>query len=104
MRNYKDENKKELKPYLVDSFAKEWVEKFMQRGERATLTMSQLRKFYGEVLSLEEKLKVSTFAVVFPQIKMLKSKAAYAANPKNPKIPYKNSVCKSAICVFGGAL
>lgn len=89
---YKDEGKKELKPYLVDKFARDWVEKFIERRAKDELTMTQLRKFYGEVLSIEEKLKVNKFEIVLSQIKMIKSKAAYAINPKNPKIPksFKN--------------
>lgn len=84
---YQDERKKELKPYLVDTFARDWVERFIERKGKDELTMTQLRKFYGEVLSIEEKLKVNNFNVVLSQIKMIKSKAAYAINPKNPKIP-----------------
>jgi len=77
---------------LVSSNAKEWADKFYpnpdKKSDKRNLTSAQIRKFYGEVLSIEEKLKtLKDFNLVKPQILMLKSKAAYAANPNNRKIP-----------------
>lgn len=84
---YSDPAKTKLKPSLVENDARAWANKFV-RKEKDDLTSSQLRRFYGEVLSLEEKLKAigrQNFEVILPHIKMLKSKAAYASG--NKKIP-----------------
>lgn len=56
---------------------------------------AQLRRFYGDLKSLERKLDFKMnnenikdpFLSVLPLVKMIKSKVAYASNPKNPKIP-----------------
>jgi CRISPR-associated protein Csm2 len=52
-----------------------------------SLTSAQLRRFFNEFRQLEKKVKIDGFEKVKPLIKMTKSKAAYAANPKKPKIP-----------------
>jgi len=86
-----------LNSELVSSKAKNWADEFYpypnNKNDKRNLTSAQIRKFYGEVLSIEEKLKtLKNFDLVKPQILMLKSKAAYAANPNNRKIPdsFKN--------------
>ena len=81
-----------LNPDLLSSMAKDWADEFYpfpgHKSDKRNLTSAQIRKFYGEVLSIEEKLKAQkNFELVKPQILMLKSKAAYAANPNNQKIP-----------------
>jgi len=71
---------------LISNKAKDWAVEFYKEK----LSSAQIRKFYGEVLSIEEKLKsLNNFELVKPQILMLKSKAAYAANRNNRKIPDK---------------
>ena len=52
-----------------------------------SLSSSQLRKFFNEFRQLEKKVGIEGFDKVKPLIKMVKSKAAYASNPDNPKIP-----------------
>jgi len=52
-----------------------------------SLTSAQLRRFFNEFRRLEKKVKIEGFERVKPLIKMVKSKAAYASNPKKPKIP-----------------
>jgi CRISPR-associated protein Csm2 len=56
------------------------------------LSSAQLRKFFNEFRQLEKKVGIEGFDKVKPLIKMVKSKAAYASNPSNPKIPqsFKN--------------
>ena len=54
---------------------------------RASLSSAQLRKFFGEFRQLEKRVKIEGFEKVKPLIKMVKSRAAYAANPGNRKIP-----------------
>lgn len=84
-------------PTLVSTEAEKWANKFYpnpgNKNDKRNLTSAQIRKFYGEVLSIEEKLKTQkNFSLIKPQVLMLKSKAAYAANPNNRKIPdtFKN--------------
>ncbi len=63
--------------------------------ERSSISSAQLRRFYGEFKSLEKRFHFkrqndsseNPFLSILPLIKMVKSKAAYAANPKNRKIP-----------------
>lgn len=59
---------------------------------RRSLSSAQLRKFFNEFKQLEKKVGIEGFDKVKPLIKMVKSKAAYASNPSNPKIPrsFKN--------------
>ncbi len=56
------------------------------------LSSAQLREFFNDFKQLEKKVGIEGFDKVKPLIKMVKSKAAYASNPKNPKIPrsFKN--------------
>ncbi len=73
-----------IDPDLIHKYAERKAEQFFKQR----LTSAQIRRFYGEVLTIEEKLKsTKNFDLVYPQILMLKSKAAYAANPKSRKIP-----------------
>lgn len=84
---YTDSEKKKLDESLLTTRAEEWVNKFL-RNQKDDLTSAQIRRFYGEVLSLEEKInEIPDFEVMRPHVKLLKSKAAYAANPNNRKIP-----------------
>lgn len=60
--------------------------------KKKILSSAQLRKFFNEFRQLEKKVGIEGFDKVKPLIKMVKSKAAYASNPDNPKIPrsFKN--------------
>lgn len=49
------------------------------------LTTTQLRKFFNDVRSIEERMKEDHFQKA--QILMLKSKAAYAVSKKSSKVP-----------------
>lgn len=55
--------------------------------DKKTLNSAQLRKFYNDFKQLEKKVKMKGFEKVKPLIKMVKSKASYASNPSNQKIP-----------------
>ncbi len=57
------------------------------RDKSRTLTSAQLRRFFGEFRQLQKKIEARGFDKVLPMIKMVKSKASYAANPRSPKIP-----------------
>lgn len=87
---------------LLEKEACEQAEKFVKYFEnrktgrsvdsRRSLSSAQLRKFFNEFRQLEKKVGTEGFDKVKPLIKMVKSKAAYASNPSNPKIPasFKN--------------
>jgi len=78
---------------LLDEMAAKTAESFVERDSRTnrltrgSLSSAQLRRFFSELRQLEKKVKVMGFDKVKPLIKMVKSKASYAANPANPKIP-----------------
>lgn len=80
---------------LLDEMAAKTAESFVERDRRnpnkiidkKSLSSAQLRRFFSELRQLEKKVKVMGFDKVRPLIKMVKSKASYAANPASPKIP-----------------
>jgi len=74
---------------LLDREAEEKAKSFVHPRDRNSnpLTSAQLRRFYNEFKGLEKKVAAKGFDATLPLIKMVKSKAAYSANPKNPKIP-----------------
>ncbi len=87
MSRFYDE-KGNIKRDLLDKEAEKWARLFVKE-EKKKLTANQLRKFYNEFKALEKKVKVDKkgFEKTLPLIKMVKSKAAYSANPENQKIP-----------------
>ncbi len=78
---------------LLDEMAASIAQSFVERDSRTnrltrgSLSSAQMRRFFSELRQLEKKVKVMGFDKVKPLIKMVKSKASYAANPANPKIP-----------------
>ncbi len=81
---------------LLDGEAQKIAESFAERNPknprkfimRNTLSSAQLRRFFSEFRKLEKKVKSEDdFYKIKPLIKMVKSKANYAANPSNQKIP-----------------
>jgi len=85
-----------IRTELLDGGAKKTAETFVTINSRTnkadrntgkTLSSAQLRRFFGEFRQLEKKVNLMGFEKVKPLIKMVKSKASYAANPSNPKIP-----------------
>ncbi len=95
---FKDSDKKIINEQLLDAKAEQVAKSFFkfEKGRRPRMvSSSQLRKFYNEVKALEKKLDNQPFAVVYPLIKMVKSKVAYATAPSKigsrDEIPlYKN--------------
>jgi CRISPR-associated protein Csm2 len=77
----------------AEQIAKSFVVTFQDRNNnirvdnKKSLSSAQLRRFYGDFKSLEKKVEKQDFDKVKPLIKMVKSKASYAANPQNQKIP-----------------
>jgi len=83
---------------LLDQEAKDQADKFVvlsynkksgrnEVNSRKSLSSAQLRRFFHEFRQLEKKVDVEGFDRVKPLIRMVKSKASYASNPANPKIP-----------------
>ncbi len=93
--SYFDESGKIIRSELLDEEAKALAESFVEKNRnnpdrldtRRSLSSAQLRRFFSEFRQLEKKVGSKGFENVKPLIKMIKSKASYAANPSNPKIP-----------------
>ncbi|MDY6822378.1 MAG: type III-A CRISPR-associated protein Csm2 [Thermodesulfobacteriota bacterium] len=94
MGTYRD-NEGNIRPELLDQEARERAESFYSFNEKNKkkewLSTAQLRKFFGEFRQLQKKInnnvaieadETKGFLKVKPLIKMIKSKAVYAANPK----------------------
>lgn len=87
IRYYTD--KGTIDPSLVDSQALKVAQQLVVRDsygkidQKKSIKSSQLRKFYGDVKSLEltwsnQQKSDAAFLGILPQIKMLKAKVAYA--------------------------
>lgn len=95
---YIDDAKEKLDPVWVDKEAQKFAESW------PNLKTSQLRKFYGDVKTLERQLldaqdKKATFERILPMIKLLKAKSAYAL--KRNVIPenFKDWLWDNVTCV-----
>ena len=108
MVSYRDEDgniRSELLSEEAEETAKSFIKKFINRktgkeeiNKKHSLTANQIRRFYGDFKSIETKLKnKKDFKAILPLIAMQKSKAEYAANPNNPKIPpsFKNFISEN---------
>ena len=80
--NYHDE-KGNIRKELLNEDAEKRAREF----KASTLTLTQLRKFYNEFKGLEKRVSAKGFESVLPLIKMVRSRAFYASNRKNNKIP-----------------
>lgn len=80
----------QAKSFIIYYFNKKKKKK--EVSDKETLSSAQLRRFFNDFRQLEKKISIEGFEKVKPLIKMAKSKAAYASNPKKPKIPrtFKN--------------
>jgi CRISPR-associated protein Csm2 len=109
MSYYLDENGNP-KSELLDKQAHQTAEHLVKVQE---IKANQLRKFYNDCKAMERKYLFVTQQLrdqdiseteakkialqrIYARLKMLKSKAEYASNPKNPKIPnfFKNWLIK----------
>lgn len=79
---WKDKEKGIVKDKLFSETAKRWAEGINKKATSKTNNISQLRKFYDEVISFDSRLQGSQekdeFEKLLPYIKMLNAKAAYA--------------------------
>jgi len=98
------DSNKTVRPDLFSEQAESWASKICQSGlvtkydkktkkEKKTLEknkISQIRKFYDEVLRFSDYLKAGEdYATIIPYIKMLNAKAAYAEGRKLITIEFK---------------
>ena len=83
---YTEKEKGIIKKELLDKEANKVANDIMNGEPR--LSVTQLRRFYGEFKSLEKKYHFhrNKIDVILPLVKMVKSKAAYAADQR--KIPH----------------
>lgn len=78
---WKDESKEIVNPELFSDVADKWAEYLKRVGKenKDKNKISQIRKFYDEVLFFHAKIKnEQEFEKMFPYIKMLNAKAFYA--------------------------
>ncbi|MBF0242171.1 MAG: type III-A CRISPR-associated protein Csm2 [Desulfamplus sp.] len=87
-----------IKEELLDTEAEKVAKSFIvyrfnrntnsnEPDDKNSLSSAQLRRFFNEFRQLEKRVHVDGFQKVKPLIKMVKSKASYASNPKrNGKI------------------
>ena len=83
---YLDEDSKIVDPNLFTQRANEVVESFIENG-RARVSKHQARKFYNQVLLIQEKIDLANdpevaFKRQLPFLRMLISKAYYARERK----------------------
>lgn len=89
------DDKGNMRKELLGKESESVAQKFVTGDRRESLTSAQLRRFYGDLKNLEQKLafkqqswdEAEAFNSILPLVKMVKSKAAYAANPRSQKIP-----------------
>lgn len=84
---YSDVKNKTLNPNLFSNHAEEWAKKICESGLKKNKLernkISQIRKFYDEVLRFSDFVKAGEdYKVILPYIKMLNAKAAYAEGRK----------------------
>ncbi len=100
MSTYFDANghmRKELLGDEADKVAESFVilQPNRELDKKRSINSAQLRKFYGDLKNLEKKLEskqrsgndADAFLSILPLVKMVKSKVAYASNPRNQKVP-----------------
>ena len=109
MSRYLDENRN-IRPELLDeeaeAIARTFVEYQTDRygakriNDRASLTSSQLRRFYGEFKRIYTRFKAlkeegpkDAFLKILPLIKLQRSRAAYASNASEGKTKIPKTFC-----------
>lgn len=80
---WEDEKAELINPELFSSIADAWAKKIKEKGKDKN-KISQIRKFYDEVLLFQSRIKdEAQFKKMLPLIKMLNAKAAYAFGRKH---------------------
>ena len=90
-------NEKDIDPAWVDEKAQAAAKSFFETA--TPLTDSQLRRFYGDVKTLERQWMShdgddAAFAAILPLIKLLKAKVTYASTRKVVPDTFRAWLCK----------
>lgn len=92
---WKDESKEIVNPELFSDVADKWAKVIKDAGGRNENKISQIRKFYDEVLFFSAKIKnEQEFEKMFPYIKMLNAKAFYAEGRGHVTEEFKEFILK----------
>lgn len=76
---WKDERQQIVNPELFSEVADKWADSIRRDGGRQRNKISQIRKFYDEVLMFNERIKSEDqFQKMLPYIKMLNARVFYA--------------------------
>lgn len=95
------DGKEVINPELVTTIAEDAAKSFFPGKEKDNIKASQLRKFYGDVKTMELRLRFSAedkdlaFAYILPQIKLLKAKANYAHKREVVPKTFKDWLCEN---------
>ena len=103
---FEDPQKKVLKKELLSKEAENLVKSWRKRRddgreERDNPTLTQVRRFYNDILSLKHKVdsfndqeKAEKFKYILPYVKMLKAKVAYAKGRGHVNKEFKEFIDK----------
>ncbi|HDD43809.1 MAG TPA: type III-A CRISPR-associated protein Csm2 [Candidatus Desulfofervidus auxilii] len=82
---WRNKENKVINPDLFSEVANEWAREIKEEGKKDKNKISQIRKFYDEVLNLSERIKYERrdFQFYLPYVRMLKAKAYYALGRKH---------------------
>ncbi len=84
---YLDSEKEKINPQVLDEVAEQKADK-MPEG-RDKITSSQLRRFFGEIKGLYNRLENGEdFSRILPLVKIMKSKVYYASDRTKIKKPF----------------
>ena len=97
--------KKDLLSKEAEELVKSWRKKIFKNGkkmdEKDNPTLTQVRRFYNDVLSLKHKVdsfndqeKGENFKYILPYVKMLKAKVAYAKGRGHVNKEFKEFIDK----------
>lgn len=77
---YQDPEKKVIRADLLDKEAENIASSFFSGNGRRPMMVSshQLRRFYNEIKNLEKQLDHADWEIVYPMVRMVKSKISYA--------------------------
>lgn len=92
IRFWKNKEKEIINPDLFDNIAEAWAKK-LKDDNTGQNNYSQIRKYYDEVLLIEQKLTMGSkakktnieeeFKIILPYLKMLRAKVYYSKNRKS---------------------
>lgn len=95
---WEDEKKEFVNPELFSNVADEYAKKIREAGGKKKNKISQIRKFYDEVLMFQSRVKSEDdFKKMLPFIKMLNAKAFYAEGRELITKEFKDDFIKECL-------